>query len=111
MMPLLLEPDGKDRMTKFRVESRDRDRHLSANVPYYLSLLRTRSQKKKAICGDVVKFFVCSDLLMECLAFTRLCLRGAFKEGKKKRWKKMVTKTGRGGEPCGSKLKERAENV
>lgn len=82
-MPLLLEPDGKDRMTKFRVESRDRDRHLSANVPYYLSLPRTQSQKK-AICGDMVKFFVCSDLLMECLAFTRLCLRRAFKEGKKK---------------------------
>lgn len=71
-------------------------------TPPYLG----RGVKKKAICGDVVKLFVCSDLLMECLAFTRLCLRRAFKEGKKKWWKKMVTKTGRGEKPVGQNWKK-----
>lgn len=37
--------------------------------------------------------FVCSNLTKECLAFTRLCLHGAAKEGKKK---KVVREDGKG---------------
>lgn len=42
-------------------------------------------QFKKAVFFQVMwSTFVCSNLTKECLAFTRLCLHGAAKEGKKK---------------------------
>lgn len=87
-------------MTKFRVESRDRDIFFSR-----LPLLSLGAESKKPLLA-IWSSFVCFDLTMEFLAFTRLCLHTAVKEGKKRRWQKMVTKMGRGENPVGYKWKK-----
>lgn len=57
-----------------------------------LSACFPRAMIQKAVFSQVMwSTFVCSNLTKECLAFTRLCLRRAVKENKKKK------KVGEGG--------------
>lgn len=52
LIPLLFKPDGWDRMTKFRVERRDRDVSL---LMFPITLITLGCRIKKAVYGDTVK--------------------------------------------------------